>query len=89
MDGRRPEAKRLRELIVGFERELPPGELTASARVKIGTAAAMAIVAENIQALLARGRFVDPATVLRVAEGLERLLADLERAKRPTSRARA
>jgi hypothetical protein len=82
MDGRRPEAKRLRRLIIEFEEELAPGELTASVRAKIGAAAAMAVVSENLQGQLGRGRSVDPATVLRLAEGLERLINDLKATKR-------
>jgi hypothetical protein len=80
-DGRLLKARKLKQLTVQFEEGLQP-PLSAATRAKVGAAVVMAMTTETMQAKLMAGQDVDPVAVLKLAAGLERLLKDLERAKR-------
>jgi hypothetical protein len=80
-DGRLLQARKLKRLTVQFEEGLQP-PLDAATRAKVGAAVVMAMTTEALQAKLMAGQDVDPVAVLKLAAGLERLLKDLETAKR-------
>jgi hypothetical protein len=58
-------------------------------RQRVAAAVVLSLTSEQMQTEAAKGLPVDPQDAVRVAEALERTLADLERAKRPAARATA
>jgi hypothetical protein len=82
-DGRSLAARRVKQVTIALETELSGAELTPMVHAKIGAAVVLSLAAEKLQGDLAQGKPVDPKQALELAAGLERLLADLERAKKP------
>jgi hypothetical protein len=87
-DGRTLASRRIKSLTVAFE-EAIGSDINIIQRSRVAAAVMLSLTSEQLQNEAARGLPVDPQEAARVAEGLAKTLRDLERAKRPASRARA
>jgi hypothetical protein len=73
IDGRKPAARRFRDLIAGYTAEIG-GELTEVERGLVKQAAVLTLTAEQMQADIINGKPVDSDALIRISSTAKRIL---------------
>jgi hypothetical protein len=82
VDGRSPAARRYRDLVADFTRDLGGAALSAAEVALIRQAAALMVRAEALQAAIIRGETVDDETAVRLTNAATRVLTAISGRKR-------